>query len=229
MKIKIPIEYQRGFVKFLNCKINLSQRVFIPRIETEFWVKKTIKEIKKERSDDKRGIRVLDIFAGSGCIGIAILKNIKNSFVDFIDIDKRAVEQIKINLKLNKIVSKRYRVYQSDVFKKFQRKKFVPSQKYDFIFANPPYVAKERLKEVGPSVLKYEPKRAIISGLRGLFYIKKFLKEERRFLKKTGIVYFEFDPKKKEEIKNILKKEGYKNFRFFKDQFEKYRFLKANF
>jgi len=229
MKIKIPIEYQRGFVKFLNCKINLSQRVFIPRIETEFWVKKAIKEIKKERSYSHLKIRILDIFAGSGCVGIAILKNIKNSFVDFIDIDKRAVEQIKTNLKLNKIVSKRYRVYQSDVFKKFQRKKLVPSQKYDFIFANPPYVAKERLKEVEPSVLKYEPRGAIISGLRGLFHIKKLLKEERRFLKKAGIVYLEFDPKQKEDIKNILKKEGYKNFRFFKDQFKKYRFLKANF
>ena len=229
MKIKIPIEYQKGFVKFLNCKINLSQRVFIPRIETEFWIKKAIKEIKKERSYNHLKIRILDVFAGSGCIGIAILKNIKNSFVDFIDIDKGAVEQIKINLKLNKIVSKRYRVYQSDIFKKFQRKKLVPSQKYDFIFANPPYVAKERLKEVGLSVLKYEPRRAIISGLRGLLHIKKLLKEERRFLKKTGIVYLEFDPKQKEEIKNMLKKEGYKNFRFFKDQFKKYRFLKANF
>jgi len=219
MKLKIPIEYEKSFIKFLNCKIDLRNRVFIPRIETEFWVKKAIKELKIENC--KLKIDALDIFAGSGCIGIAILKNIKNSYVDFADTDKKAIGQIKINLKLNKIPRERYRIYKSDLFEKIKNKN------YNYIFANPPYVAKERLKEVQPSVLKYEPKTSFLAGKRGLFYIRKFLKEAKRFLKERGTVYLEFDPLQKKEIEDILKKKGYKNFKFFKDQFKKYRFVKV--
>ena len=216
MKLKIPIEYEKSFIKFLNCKIDLRKKVFIPRIETEFWVKKAINELKIENCK----LKILDIFAGSGCIGIAILKNIKNSFVDFVDIDKKAIGQIKINLKLNKIPRERYRIYKSDLFEKIKNKN------YNYIFANPPYVAKERLKEVQPSVLKYEPKTSFLAGKRGLFYIRKFLKEAKKFMKPGGIIYLEIDPQQKDEIKNILEKKGYKNFKFSRDQFKKHRFVK---
>lgn len=227
MKKDFPIEYKKGFTKFLNCKIDLRNRVFIPRIETEFWVGKAIRDVLNVRGSNVRRLRMLDIFAGSGCIGISILKNIKNSFVDFVDIDKKAIEQIKINLKLNKIPKTRYKIYQSNIFEKIKRKK------YDFIFANPPYVAKERLNEVEESVLKYEPKRAILAGKKGLFYIKKFLKEAEKFLKPGGAIYFEFDPQQKIDILNIFKKSFKKNrdrltIEFFKDQFKKYRWAKIS-
>lgn len=217
---EVPEEYKKGFVTFLNCKIDLSKKVFIPRIETEFWVKKAIKDIKHRTPNTEHQTEILDIFAGSGCIGIAILKSVKNSFVHFIDIDKKAIEQIKINLKLNKISNKRYRIYKSNFFEKLKEKR------YNFIFANPPYAAIERIKEIEPSVLKYEPKEAFLSDKKGLYHIKRFLKDARKFLNKEGVIYLEFDPKQKEEIKNILKAHQCKDFEFFKDQFEKYRFLK---
>jgi len=222
MNPEIPVEYEKGYTKFLNCKIDLRNRVFIPRIETEFWVGKAFKNCKLQIANCKlKKVKILDIFAGSGCIGIAVLKNIKNSRVDFADIDKRAIEQIKINLKLNKIPSQRYRIYQSNLFEKIKNKN------YNYIFANPPYVAKEKIKEVQPSVLRYEPRRAILGGKKGLFYIRKFLKEAKKFLKPDGTIYFEFDPEQKNEISNILRKENYKNSKFFKDQFKKYRFVKV--
>jgi len=206
--------------KFLNCKIDLSKGVFIPRPETEFWIKKAIKEIQNYitlyRSNE---LKILDIFAGSGCIGIAILKNIRKSHVNFVDIDENAIEQIKINLRLNKISPKRYRVIKSDVFEKIKKK-------YDFIFANPPYVAKERLNEVQESVKKLEPKISWYGGRGGLKYIKKFLKEAKNHLKENGIIFMEIDPLQREEVEKILKNEGYKNFKFYKDQFKKIRWVK---
>jgi len=222
VEIEFPIEYKKGYIRFLNCKIDLRNRVFIPRIETEFWLKKAIREIKKDLRFKIYELTVLDVFAGSGCIGIAILKNIKNSFVDFVDVDKKAIEQIKINLKINKISKNRYKIYRANLFEKLK------DEKYDIIFANPPYVAKERMGEVQPSVLKYEPKRAILAGRGGLFYIKKFLKETKNHLNKSGKIFLEFDPLQKEEIKKILKSQGYKTFEFRKDQFQKYRWLEIN-
>ncbi len=215
--VLLPAEYEKGYVKFLNCKIDLSKRPFIPRIETEFWVKKAIKELKLS---DIGYPSILDMFAGSGCIGIAVLKDIKDSRVDFVDVDDRAIEQIKITLKLNKIPKNRYRILKSDIFES------LGNRRYDYIFANPPYVSKERIKEVAPEVLKYEPKKAILAGKRGMIYIRRFLKGAKTFLKRYGIIYLEIDPQQKEEIGEILEKENYKNFKFFKDQFQKYRWLK---
>jgi release factor glutamine methyltransferase len=208
--------------KFLNCKIDTSKGVFIPRPETEFWTKKAIKEIQNYitlyRSNE---LKILDIFAGSGCIGIAVLKNIRKSHVDFVDIDKKAIEQIKINLRLNKISQKRYRIIKSNVFERIKGR-------YNFIFANPPYVAKERLNEVQESVKKLEPKISWYGGRGGLKYIKGFLKGAKNHLKENGIIFMEIDPLQREEVGEILKKEGYKKFKFYKDQFKKIRWVKIS-
>jgi len=107
----------------------------------------------------------------------------------------------------------------SDVFEKVKGK-------YDFIFANPPYVAKERLDEVQESVKKLEPKISWYGGRGGLKYIKKFLKEAKNHLKEKGIIFMEIDPLQKEEVEKILKNENYKNFKFYKDQFKKIRWVK---
>lgn len=204
------------FIKFLNCRINLSKGVFVPREETEFWTEKAIKEIKKK--DDKT-TEVLDIFSGSGCIGIAVLKNTKNVLTDFSDIDRGVLGQIKKNLELNKIDSRRIKVIFSDSFKNIE-------QKYDFILANPPYVAENRIFQVQKRVLETEPRIALFSGKNGLNHIRKLLREAKKYLKSDGVLFLEFDPLQKEEIEGILEKKKF-IFQFRKDQFKKYRWLKA--
>jgi len=207
----------RKIIKFLNCKIDLSKKVFKPRIETEFWVRKALNELRIKNYE----LRVLDIFAGTGCIGIAILKNIQNARVDFVDILDKAIKQVKINLKLNKISKEKYQIFKSNLFEK------IKNNKYDIIFANPPYIALERINEVQKEVLQKEPQAALFSGKDGMFWIKKFLKEVKKHLNKRGVIYMEFDSFQKEKIEKILKKEGFK-YSFRKDQFKKYRWLKAS-
>jgi release factor glutamine methyltransferase len=212
-----PKAYQRGSVKFLGCAIGLSEKVLIPRPETGFWAKRAIKDLKKS----KDVLKVLDIFSGSGCVGISVLKNAKNSAVDFSDTDPGAVRQIKKNLEENGIEKTRYRIYLSDIFSGLPEIK-----KYDAILANPPYVDPARISEVQASVLDYEPHIALFGGKRGMAIIKKFLKQARNRLNDQGFIYLEFDPSQKNEIESILKKEKYSSFVFFCDQFKKTRFAK---
>jgi HemK-like putative methylase len=167
-------------------------------------------------------LKILDIFAGTGCIGIAVLKNIERTRVDFADMSKEAVEQIKINLKLNKIPKNKYKIYKSNLFEKLKERK------YNIVFANPPYVALDRVQEVQREVLEKDPKKSLFGGRYGTFWIEKFLKEVKNYLKKGGIFYMEFDPLQKEKIKKILEKENFK-FNFYKDQFQKFRWLKATY
>jgi release factor glutamine methyltransferase len=75
-------------------------------------------------------------------------------------------------------------------------------------------------------VKKFEPKISWYGGRGGLKYIKKFLKEAKNYLKENGIIFMEIDPLQREEVEKILKKEGYKDFKFYKDQFKKIRWVK---
>jgi len=216
-----PIEYQKGYTNFTGCKIDLSLQPMIPRKETEFWVKKAIREISRKAGSRYAGkINVLDVFSGSGCIGIAVLKNCPEQCrrAIFAEINKNFIKQIKINLKLNKINSDRYRIIQSDIFKNIK-------EKYDYIFANPPYVGLDKRHLVQESVLNWEPLIAIFGGEDGLFYIRKFLKDARKYLKKDGKIYIEFDHFRKMELEALLKELKYKNFKFHKDQFKKWRYV----
>jgi len=173
MEPELPKEYKKGFAKFLGLKIDLSQRPLIPRPETAFWVKAAIREMKKE---NKKRIGFLDLFSGSGCIGLAVLAKVENAFCDFGDIDPGNIKQIKINIKINGLKGKRPKVIKTDVFSKIKKK-------YDYLLANPPYIAESRFHLMQPSVRIFEPMISLEAGEDGMFFIDKFLKEAKNFLK----------------------------------------------
>lgn len=213
-----PREYKRGYTNFAKCRIDLSVRPMIPRKETEYWAEKAIQDINLSRAKSREKINVLDVFAGSGCIGISILKHVKNSRVVFAEIDKNLIKQIKLNLKINKIDPKRYKVIQSDIFKNTKGR-------YDYIFANPPYISLKNKHLVQGSVYDYEPHLALFGGEDGLLYIRKFLKDARKYLKPNGKIYMEFDCLQKRELERLLKELNYTNYKIYKDQFKKYRYV----
>jgi len=250
LKTGEPVDYVIGFTEFLGCKIDLSKKPLIPRPETEFWVKQSIQNILTNSSlsvccscGDNKGMRVLDIFAGSGCIGIAVLKHLekflpasRQAQVFFADKDKKCLKQIKINLKLNNFFKKiiyhkistrkncsiKYRVAQSDVFSNVKNK-------YDYIFANPPYIPTSagwrNKNKIQKSVLKYEPKLALFGGADGLFYIRKFLSQAQKYLNPGAQIFMEFDPPQKKQVEKLFKKFDYKKWEFHKDQYNKYRWV----
>ena len=107
--MEIPEDYKNGYKNFLGVKIDLSKRPLIPREETEYWVSTFI-------NDNNKSIKCLDLFSGSGCIGLSILKNIKESTCDFGEIDDGFIEQIKINIEINNIDINRCKVLKTNIF-----------------------------------------------------------------------------------------------------------------
>ncbi|MFA6190043.1 MAG: peptide chain release factor N(5)-glutamine methyltransferase [Candidatus Staskawiczbacteria bacterium] len=221
-----PVDYVIGFTEFLGCKIDLSKKPLIPRPETEYWVCEEIKRISRVFGErQKRDFFALDMFAGSGCIGIAILRHVKNVKVIFADKSQDCVKQIKINLKINH-VKKGFIVRQSDIFSNIK-------EKADYIFANPPYIPTTRRSRVGKSVLKFEPHKALFAGKNGLFFINKFLKDAKKYLNAGGIIFMEFDglagsshaPSQKKEIEKLIKKYKYSKWEFKKDQYNRWRWV----
>ncbi len=214
LKAGEPLDYVIGFTMFLNCKIDLSKKPLIPRVETEFWMDEVLKELK----DKSKPLQILDIFAGSGCVGLSIMRHIKNAKVTFVDNQKNALAQIRINTKLNKLPKAKYKIIKSDIFSNV-------SGSFDYIFANPPYIPTVKRRSIQKSVLDYEPKQALFGGMDGLAYIKKFLEKAGGHLKSGGVIYMEFDPHQKPAIERLLKKNGYQSWEFKKDQYKRYRYV----
>lgn len=216
LKRGVPVDYLIGWKDFLGCRIDLSQKPFIPRIETEYWVEEVIKKYR----DTPGTLRILDIFAGSGCIGIAFLKHLVNCRVDFVDSHVNSLKQIEINLKINQIAPSRVRVIYSDIFSHLNT--FTSgSSGYDLIVANPPYVATGDLVE--SRVKEYEPPSALFAGASGLEVISLFLKEAHQYLAPAGRIFMEHAPHQKSALEELLRKLGYRGWEFKRDQFGRWR------
>jgi release factor glutamine methyltransferase len=240
-----PVDYVIGWCEFLGCRINLSHRPFIPRPETEYWVKLFIESLRSRQvgrnnpanvlndsglprpdaasgdgNDEKNAIRCLDLFAGSGCIGIAILKHIPETYVDFAERNKKFCDQIQKNLDINRIEPPRCRVIQSNIFSRI-------SSIYDYILANPPYVPLKRKRRVQTSVLKWEPEEAVFGGENGLSHIEKILGESLKYLKKGGKLIMEFDSSQKKDIGVLIEQRNFSGHYFFRDQYGRWRYAIA--
>jgi len=229
-----PVDYVIGWVDFLGCKIDLSMRPFIPRPETEYWVGKAIEDVKEK--EGKRAIHCLDVFAGSGCIGIALLSRLPNAVVDFVEKEKAPLKQIAINTAMNNVDPLRYRIISEPQSggetNLFIRSDMVSSlkkgERYDYIFANPPYIALTRKGKVQKSVLAWEPHAALFGKDDGLYFIELLLKEAKNHLTKEGTMYIEFDSPQKPAFSELLSRYGYANVRFFKDQYGKWRWVEIS-
>lgn len=123
-----PVQYIVGNVDFYGYKINVNKNVLIPRFETEELVFKTINLIKKNLNEN---IKVLDIGTGSGCISIALKKEIPGLDITAVDISEDALVVAKNNALENNC---EINFIKSDLFNNID-------DKYDLIISNPPYIS----------------------------------------------------------------------------------------
>ncbi len=212
-----PLAYVIGSVPFLNLEIDVSLRPHTPRVETEYWTEKLIEILKK----DNRPLRCLDLFAGSGCIGLAVAKNVPDVHVDLSDIKTSCIEQIEKNRIRNAILRSCVSAFVSDMFSNVH-------SSYDYIFANPPYIALQDIGRVARSVIEFEPHEALFGGEDGFESIRTFLSEAPHYLLRSGAIFMEFDDIQKEHIEQMLVDFGYCNIRFQKDQYDRWRFVSAH-
>lgn len=203
-------EYILEEVPFCGAKIDLSLRPMIPRYETEFWVRHAIEDIKN--SGSYYSLRVLDLFSGSGNVGLAVLKNIPESFVDMIEFDPKLNEQIEISILKNNIKKTRARVITGDTWEG-------AVGMYDYIFAVPPYVPPDMMDEVMEE-LRAEDPISFFDREDGYYYHKQVLGHAHQFLKDGGALFLEFDITQRENIEILAQEFGWTNYSFLQDPYE---------
>ncbi len=189
-----PEAYRINWIPFIHAKIWLDSKPLIPRTETEYWVNEVITKL---RSSEAKKLSILDLCAGSGAIGVAVLQEIPEAHVDFAEKEIRHHKTIEKNVRENiKNPERRYRIIGGDLFENI-------TDKYDAIMTNPPYIDPKKLGRVQESVLRYEPREALMGGKDGMEIIKRILEESLKHLSPGGLLYIEHEPEQREKIKQL--------------------------
>jgi len=210
LKCDMPIEYITKKVQFLDLSLKIHPGVFIPRLETEYFVEL----IKKNVNFNPQ--KILEIGTGCGAIAIGLARFFPNAWIIATDISLCATANASENirhLKLHHQIS----LIQNDLLKGI-------SAKFDLIISNPPYVPTERLKFLPKGVKEFEPLEAIDGGLNGVQVIKKILDPIYDYLNPGGGAAFEIDEDVVPILNKYLTDRGF-SFFFKKDLFNRYRYL----
>jgi release factor glutamine methyltransferase len=214
-----PLQYILGKCDFFNITIKVGKGVLIPRPETEILVEELLK-IAKTKS--KKEYFLLDLCTGSGCIALAIAKNLPYVKVFGVDISEKAIRYAEENKKLNKISNASFVV--GDLFSSFKKNSFF------FITANPPYIKTEEIPLLQPEIKEYEPTISLDGGETGLFYYEKILKEASYYLLKEGFIFLEIGFNQSRLIKEIANKNNLEVLKTVKDfaEIERVMILKSS-
>lgn len=201
-----PLQYILGEWGFYGLQFSVRRGALIPRQETEILVEEVLKEYGK-----RRGTKIADLCAGTGCIGITLDLKLNGSRVDVYENSKEAVFILKENAK--KLNSK-VRIFKRDVLADEQVR--ASEEGYDLIVCNPPYLTEADMNNL-QTELKFEPKEALFGGKDGLYYYKTIVPLWKQKLKSNGRFYFEIGDNQSCGVIDIFKKNNMVEIKSFKD------------
>lgn len=206
-----PVAYITGCKEFFALEFQVNRHVLIPRPETELLVETAIQMVRDEwlapnsagpgqaapvppktkpwsraaKQDPAPKITLADVGTGSGCIAIALAKNLPQLSLYAIDISQEALAVAQQNA-IRHEVSDRITFLTGNLLQPL-------SQPVDLIVSNPPYVSSLELAGTTllPEVSRYEPGLALDGGDDGLEIIRQLLPQTRQKLKPGGSLLVE--------------------------------------
>lgn len=210
-----PIQYIVGKTDFYGLSFMVNKNTLIPRPETEELVDFILKN-----THDQTSIDVLDIGTGTGCIAIALAKNLPNAKIYAIDISEKAIAIAQKNAQKHQVD---VRFILEDILNTS-----VLFQEFDIIVSNPPYVRVQEKNEMKPNVLEYEPHNALfVPDEDPLLFYEKIACLAKRKLKNNGVLYLEINQYLGSVTKKMIEKQGYSDVEIRKDMSHNDRIIRA--
>ncbi len=204
--IRYPLQYILGRWNFFGREFFVGPGVLIPRSDTE-----TLIDVCLENLKTKSNPRVLDLCAGTGCIGITIKGERPDTDVTLVEKFDEALSYTNKNAAHNESDVK---IVKADVLNTEGA-----DELYDLIVSNPPYITDNDMKVLQPEV-KYEPTTALSGGNDGLLFYRHIAKEYKKHLAEGGVMAFEVGANQAEAVCEIMKQNGFTNVQTRKDYCE---------
>ncbi len=218
LKFHKPLQYILGYSWFCGMKFFVDRNVLIPRPETEELVEWILNLETRTLK-----LEILDVGTGSGCIPIAIKKNLPSASVHSVDISEGALVVAKKNAELNQA---EVLFLKGDILSSEFRSSL--KNKFDIVVSNPPYVRKNEMNSITESVKNYEPHSAIfVVNDDVLIFYKAIAELALTHLKENGKVFFEINQSMGKEVEFLLREKGFQNVEVKKDMSGKDRMIMA--
>ncbi|MBI3540868.1 MAG: peptide chain release factor N(5)-glutamine methyltransferase [Deltaproteobacteria bacterium] len=192
-----PLQYIVGTTEFWGLKFHVTPEVLIPRPETELLVEQVM-NIVGQTQGSAPTMQILDIGTGSGCIAIALAKNLAQAKVTATDKSPEALEVARKNAKFHG-VEDRISFILSDIapWKSFTAE----GRSFDVIISNPPYIPSSEIPDLQSEVSQFEPRQALDGGTDGMTIIQSILQEAPHFLKENGFLLMEIGEAQAQKIR----------------------------
>ena len=194
-----PLAYIIGYKEFYGLYLRVTPAVLIPRPETEELVNWILKENKDAP------INILDVGTGSGCIALAVKKNLPSSNVTAIDISNESLAIAKVN------------AAQCNLEVEFKQIDFLNDKlngKFDLIVSNPPYITE---REKSAMHLNVEPHTALFVKKDPLVFYKKLMQSAKEHLQPNGSMYWEINQYYANALLALLKEKKFREIELRND------------
>jgi release factor glutamine methyltransferase len=200
----VPAQYITGRQEFWGMDLIVTPAVLIPRPETEHVIESVLelagieKAGAQTRPEQRRNLRIADVGTGSGCIALALAKELPQAEIHATDISPAALEVAHANAARNQLES-RVQFYEADLLGGCENSSF------DFIVSNPPYVGESEEDQVQLEVRKFEPRSAVFAGHAGTEVIARLIPQAQAVLRPGGWLVMEISGTIVEQVRELLR------------------------
>lgn len=196
-----PVAYLIKRKEFYGLDFYVDKRVLVPRPETEMLVDEVINYTEKRANDraERRQpvpVQVLDVGTGSGCIAVAIAKNLPQAHVTAVDISAEALQVAAQNIKKHGL-EERINLLQSDLIAAVE-------DPFDVIVANLPYIGEKKFNFISREAKEYEPSVALFGGEDGLQLYRNLFTQLQQKKWQPKVLLGEFGFLQGEEMRKLL-------------------------
>ena len=202
-----PVAYLIGEWEFYGLPLDISRDVLIPRPDTEVLAGQAIEYIQTLGE-----CRVLDLCAGSGCIGLAVASQAPQARVVLGEYSDAALKICRQNIRRNGLTG-RVVPMQADAREKPER----ALGEFQCIVSNPPYIPRADLETLDASVKDYEPHLALDGGEDGLDFYQTISGKWKEALAPGGRLYFEVGIGQADTVLRIMRAQGFGDIQIVKD------------
>ena len=203
-----PVAYIIGEWEFYGLSLDVSREVLIPRMDTEVLAEEAILAARGAGE----GCRVLDLCAGSGCVGLAVAANVPECKVVLADLSEGALRICRQNVRRCGL-SNQVTCLSADA-------KLPPLPAlwdFDVIACNPPYIPTADIPTLDSSVKDYEPHEALDGGEDGLDFYRTVAAKWKGALRLGGRLIFEVGMGQSPDVEAILSENGFEDVRSIPD------------
>lgn len=205
-----PVQYITGIQEFMGLELEVSEKVLIPRGDTEIIVEKLL-----ELAPSDSALNIIDMCTGSGAIAISLGHYLPQASVTAADISEEALQCCQRNI-MKHGLQDRVKAVKSNLFEDLTSSAFINN--IDMIVSNPPYIPTKDIEDLEVNVKDYEPMLALDGGRDGLDFYRKITDDAAVMLKSEGILAFEIGYNQGQDVMNIIKEnQSYYDLECFKD------------